>query len=119
MSEYPAHFHDHPTAVVALPEYHQARLALDQLVKATLRSGCDLASQEDWIAMVADFASTNVYGDLCRRCRDRPDVEVVYPYRTVSEDDHWVTGTYRCPVCRLQWECGWAIDFPYHFEPTY
>lgn len=117
---YPVHFHNHPGSVVALPEYHQARSALDQLVKAMLRAGCDPGSQEAWIAMAGDFASTNVYGDLCRQCwPTSPACEPVFPYRTEPDNKGGLTGSYLCPGCGHSWECFWAINTPYLYEPTY
>ena len=113
MSEYPAHFHDHPAALADLPEYRQARAALDQLVTAMLRADVEVDGQKAWIAIAADFASTNVYAEYCERCPDWNAVGLVYPHRTVRNAHHWLTAYYRCPVDGHRWTCGWAIDFPY------
>jgi hypothetical protein len=118
-TRYPVHFHSHPGPVVALPEYHQARTALDQLVKAMLRAGQEPGSQEAWIAMASDFASTNVYGDLCKECRNRPDCQPVYPHRTEPHGNDHLACHYLCPVDGHSWTTWYAIDFPLHFEPTY
>jgi len=117
MSDYPVRYHDHPRAAVELPEYHEARAALDRLVKATVRESLEIGSQEDWIAMVADMASTNVYNDMCHQCDDWSGT--AFPYRTQPDSTGYLVADYRCPACDHRWQCWWSIDFPYLFDPTY
>jgi hypothetical protein len=102
-------YHDHPGPVVALPEYHEARLAVDRLVHAIMRIEVEM-SQEQWVQILGDFAATNPYADMCRRLH--PGYPVVFPHQIEAKGSS-LRAHYRCPLDGTEWTCGWAVDAPW------
>jgi hypothetical protein len=107
MTSYPARFHAHPAALVGLPEYHEVRAALDRFAHANFRADGGV-SQEALIAIAGDMASTNVYADMCDRCKS---LGFVYPHRT-KHSEGGLRGYYVCPVDGHRWTCWWAFSAP-------
>lgn len=108
---YPVRYHNHAPRVHDLSEYHEARQALDRLVQRLRETDAGL-TQDGWIDMAADMASTNVYADTCARCREMDEWVLTYPYKVERRSPGNLVAYYVCPIAHCQWTCGWAVDAP-------
>lgn len=105
--------YDH-SAVKALSEYHEAREALDSLVKAMSREESGIGRAE-WLVMVEQIGASLSYSDFS----GHPDngcteaFKGVWPYRVQLDDDgerDWVRGAYRCSACGAEWQTGYDVN---------
>ena len=95
--------------LVTLPEYHEARAAVDRLLNA-MPSG----SWQGAYTLLREMAATAYAGDVCDRCAlADPDVESSYapryPIRVVPEESG-ICCSYLCRTCGHGWTSWWTDD---------
>lgn len=61
-----------------------------------------------WIELV-EIVETAPLADNCQQCEDDGGNPMRWPHDTEREG-HWVTGYYRCHVCKHRWTCDWPAD---------
>jgi hypothetical protein len=122
---------DNPTGVRSynhddladLPEYHEARAALQHLISAIAfrqHSGDWLMlPQADWLEAVSDFGRSAQYTDNCRKCEDslpagveRMDYLMTFPYAIAVDGKRGLTASYRCRHQAHEWETWWSLKLP-------
>lgn len=93
--------------------YAAARSAIDHLVHAIgLDEGIrESLTQDQWIAMVADFARYNVFADSCARCWDeKSDAWWAFPVKVTRTSPTWIVCEYICSEHGLRWTTGYNSD---------
>lgn len=92
--------------LVLLPEYKQARQAIDALADAIGAANIDLP-QAEWLGVLRDMAAALCFRDRCPECVDT----LATPYVAVVEGDS-VRAAYRCGPCDHNWTCNWSTWAP-------
>jgi hypothetical protein len=104
--------YDH-SAVVQLPEYHEARKALDALVHAMNRAELEVG-QAAFLQMVEQMAASLSYSDSSGHPRNTGcagEAEGAWPHIVqLDEDEGSLRGTYRCAACGREWQTGYAVN---------
>lgn len=85
--------------------YHALRRALSDFSNELAGGGATLRG---FLEAVHDMTLTAPYADRCPTCRDKS--EMTWPYAVDRDDVGWLKCTYRCPTCRSDWTCGYAVD---------
>ena len=101
--------HDH-TNLAALPEYHRAAKALDDLVHAINQAEVD-SGQEQWLKTVEQMAASLSYGDCCRLCRG---ADIYWPYKVEFTSPGDLRCYYRCR--EHKWTCGYSVNIGKHLS---
>ena len=106
--------YDH-SAVKTLREYHEARAALDALVKAMNNEGG--VGQEQFLKMAEQMAASLAYSDSSghphNECPDAHEGAWPYEAEVKANDDgdgFWLYGHYRCSRCGSEWTCGYDVN---------
>lgn len=107
--------YDH-SAVKTLREYHDARAALDALVKAMNNEGMGVG-QEAFLKMVEQMAASLAYSDSSghpdNNCAAAHEGAWPYEAEVEARDDGgglWLRGLYRCSPCGSEWPCGYDVN---------
>jgi hypothetical protein len=88
----------------AMPEYRDAVVALQNFARALDKN--DIAvSFDEWPTVVRLMSEVLFYPDHCDSCGAWDQ----YPHRGQVKKG-WLTGTYRCSDCGVEWNCGYAVN---------
>ncbi len=98
---------DH-SAIAALPEYHDARVAIDALADALDRMAGPRLSRAQFVEAVADMVRTSYAANVCQHCAEHTPFVPSWPHAATVQNG-WMIGTYRCPVTGRTWTCSYAV----------